>query len=129
MHIIRNRLAALGAALVALSCSSGARSTQLSAAEVGDLSLTVTNENWLDMAIYVVRGDSRFRIGEAVGNTTARLRIPGSYIVGWTVQLMADPVGSTDTYTTDAIPVAPGEHLQLTVAPRMRMSSYAVWVR
>jgi hypothetical protein len=129
VHIIRNRLAALGAAVVVLSCSSGARSTQLSPAGVGDLPLTVTNENWLDVAIYVVRGDDRFRIGEAVGNTTARLRIPGSYIIGWTVQLMADPVGSSDTYVTDVISVAPGEHLQLTVAPRMRMSSYAAWNR
>ena len=129
MHTFRNRLAALGAALVVLSCSSGARTTQLSPAEAGDLPLTVTNQNWLDMAIYVVRGDSRFRIGEAVGNSTTLLRIPGTYITSWTVQLMADPVGSTDKYVTDAISVAPGEHVQLTVAPRMRMSSYAVWNR
>lgn len=129
MHTSRNRLAALGAALVVLACSSGARTTQLSPAEAGDLPLTVTNQTWLDVAIYVVRGDSRFRIGEAVGNSTTRLRIPGTYITSWTVQLMADPVGSGDKYVTDAISVAPGEHVQLTIAPRMRMSSYAVWNR
>jgi hypothetical protein len=129
VHTVRHRLAALGAALVVLSCSSAQRTARLSPAEAGDLPLTVTNQNWLDMAIYVVRGGSRFRIGEAVGNSTTLLRIPGSYIVSWTVQLMADPVGSGDKYVTDAISVAPGEHVQLTVAPRMRMSSYAVWNR
>lgn len=130
MHIIRNRAAALAAALVVAACSSGTRSAQLSPAPGAiNLPLTVTNQNWLDMAIYVVRGQSRFRLGEATGNTTALLRIPGTFIDGWTVQLMADPVGSTDTYVTEPIMVWPGEHLELTMAPRMRVSSYAVWNR
>jgi hypothetical protein len=42
---------------------------------------------------------------------------------------MADPVGSDDRYVTETISVAPDEKVQLTVAPRMRMSSYAVWNR
>jgi hypothetical protein len=74
-------------------------------------------------------GQSRFRLGEATGNSTASLRIPGTFIEGWTVQLTADPVGSSDTYVTEPIMVMPGEHVQLTVAPRMGMSSYAVWNR
>jgi hypothetical protein len=42
------------------------------------------------------------------------------------VQLLVDPIASDDYYLTDAIPVSSDEGVQLTVAPSMRMSSYAI---
>jgi hypothetical protein len=127
VFITRNRLMALGAVLLG-ACSAGPRNS-LAAAPERDFSLSVTNNNYLDVSVFVVRGGSRFRIGEVTGNSAGRLRIPSRLVVAGMVQLLADPIGSDEYYVTDPIPVSGDESLQLTVAPRMRMSSYAIWTR
>jgi hypothetical protein len=125
---IRHHWAVLGAATLLAACASGA--SRISGRPgLQPVSLTVTNQNWLDVDVFVVRGGNRIRIGEVSGNGSATLSIPSSLVVNGQVQLLADPVGSNDTYTTDMISVAPDEKVQLTVAPRMRMSSFAVWIR
>lgn len=125
---MRPHYAALVAALLLTACASGANraSTGVDSAPV---SLSVTNQNWLDVDVFVIRGTTRYRLGAVGGNSSAMLRIPSSLIARGEVQLMADPVGSNDVYVSDLIPVAPDQSLQLTVAPRMRMSTYAVWMR
>jgi hypothetical protein len=125
---LRPHYAVLGAALLLSACASRANraSTRLDSAPV---SLTVTNQNWLDVDVFVIRGTTRYRLGAVGGNSSATLSIPTSLIVHGQLQLMADPIGSDDVYVTEMITVAPDETVQLTVAPRMRMSSYAVSTR
>ena len=118
----------LGAATLLAACASGA-SRISSSPGLQPISLTVTNQNWLDVDVFVLNGDSRFRIGQVTGNGSATLKIPPSFVVNGQVQLMADPIGSNDVFITDQISVAPDEKVELTVAPRMRMSSFAVWTR
>jgi len=126
---IRHHLAAmLGAATLLAACASGA-SRVSSSPELRPISLSVTNQNWLVVDVFVVNGTSRFRLGEVGGNGSATLSIPVSLLVNGQVQLLADPVGSNDIFVTDLFTVAPDEQVQLTVAPRMRMSSFAVWSR
>lgn len=126
MRNIRHHCAVLGTATLLAACASDTNRGVSSALEEQPISLAVTNENWLDVNVFVVRGDGRYRIGEVTGNTSATLTIPSSLIIHGEVQLMADPVGSDDRYVTETISVSPNEAVQLTVAPRMRMSSYAV---
>ena len=128
MRNIRHHWAVLSAATLLAACASGA-SRISSRAELQPISLTVTNQNWLDVNVFVVEGNSRFRVGQVGGNGSAMLSIPSSLVVNGQVRLLADPIGSSDTYMTDMISVAPDEKVQLTVAPRMRMSSFAVWTR
>ena len=129
MWNIRHYCAVLGAATLLVACASGANRGYPSSLEPQSISRTVRNQNWLDADVFVVYGDSRYRIGEVSGNGSATLSIPSSLIVRGELQLMADPIGSDDRYVTEIIPVARDEKVQLTVAPRMRMSSYAVWAR
>lgn len=129
MHTVRNNLAALCATVLLMSCAPGARTGIASGLDSKSIELTVKNDNWLDVHVFAIRGGSRFRLGEVGGNTTARLRIPTSLIVSGMVQLMVDPIGMDDTYLTDAMLVASDQRVQLMVAPRMRMSTYAVWSR
>ena len=129
MQNLRTIVAALGAAGLLTACAPGARRDLASTPAQKYIGLTVTNHNWLDVVVYVVRGASRFRLGEVVGNSSANLRIPTSLIVAGAVQLMADPIGSQESYVTDAILVSSDERVQLMVAPRMRSSTYAVWGR
>jgi len=124
----RHHCAVLCAATLLAACASGGNHVSSNPA-LQPISLSVTNQNWLDVDVFVLSGDSRFRIGQVTGNGSATLKIPASFVVNGQVKLMADPIVSHDVFTTDMISVAPDETVQLTVAPRMRMSSFAVWVR
>ena len=127
MRNFRPHYAILGAALLFSACASGANRAS-SRPDSAPVALTVTNQNWLDVDVYAIRGTARYRLGAVGGNSSATLRIPSSLIAHGDLRLMADPVGSNDVYVSDVIPVAPDQSVQLTVAPRMRMSSYAVFV-
>jgi hypothetical protein len=123
-------VAALSAAAFLTSCAPRARSgTAAGGAGSAYIGLNVKNDNWLDVHVYVVRGGSRFRLGDVSGNTTRSLRISEGLIVAGAIQLMVDPVGLDDPYVTDVMLVAPDQRVQLMVAPRMRLSTYAVWSR
>lgn len=128
MRNIRHFCAVLCAATLLAACASG-RNRVSSNPELQPISLSVTNQNWLDVDVFVLNGNTRYRIGQVGGNGSATLSIPSSLVVNGQVQLLADPIGSNDIYTSDMITVAPDEKVQLTVAPRMRMSSFAVWIR
>jgi hypothetical protein len=108
------------------ACAPGKHHNATSIAPAADVYVTVSNQNWLDVDVYAVRGGSRLRIGQVTGSGSARLKIPASAIVAGQVQLMADPIGSNERYVTEVMSVAPDQRVQLTVASAMRMSSYAV---
>lgn len=127
MRNFRPHHAVLGAALLLSACASGANRAS-SRPDLAPVALTVTNQNWLDVDVYAIRGTARYRLGAVGGNSSATLSIPSSIIARGELQLMADPVGSNDVYVSDVIPVTSDQSVQLTVAPRMRMSSYAVYV-
>ncbi len=91
--------------------------------------LTVVNDQWLDVAIYGVRGTSRFRLGTAPALGQVKLRLPAGLMPDGTVQLLADPIGSSTTYLSDPIVVGTGQHVELRLASQISMSSFAVWNR
>jgi hypothetical protein len=54
----------------------------------------VTNDNWLDMVIYVSRNGSRYRLGEVTGVQSAVFRIPEATMgAALDLRLIADPIG------------------------------------
>jgi hypothetical protein len=121
----RNRLA-LFSAIALLAACAPAKGRSSSLAPAADVYVMVSNQNWLDIDVFAVRGASRIRIGQVTGSGSARLKIPANAIVGGQIQLMADPIGSSERYVTEVITVAPDQRVELTVASAMRMSSYSV---
>lgn len=91
--------------------------------------VTVRNDNWLDAVVYAVRGASRVRLGTVAGLSSATLKAPSSYAPDGTFQLLVDPIGSSSVYMTDGFVVSPGQRVELSIAPSLRMSSVAVWSR
>ena len=91
--------------------------------------VTVKNNNWLDVDVFVVRGSSRSRVGSVIGMGTGTFRVPSDFAPDGVLQLMVDPVGSNGTYVTDRIVVTSGQRVELTVAAVLRMSSFAVWTK
>ncbi|MSR06525.1 MAG: hypothetical protein EXR93_05585 [Gemmatimonadetes bacterium] len=98
--------------------------------------LYVTNDNWLDMVIYVYRGSSRVRVGEVTGVQSAVFEIPESVMGGGTTfQVFADPIGSFSSngspngFATGAIGMSTGHLIiDLRVANVLDQSSYSYGV-
>jgi hypothetical protein len=87
----------------------------------------VTNSNWLDVVVYRVRSGVRWRLGTVRGLSTATFHIPRQDVLsGGGLRLMADPIGSREVYMSERIVVAPGQRVELTVAPRLSHSYFAV---
>lgn len=42
------------------------------------------------------------------------------------IRLMADPLGSTQTFTSDWVPVAPGDHVEWTLEANLKLSRVSV---
>ena len=126
MRTTRNRRALFSAIALLAACAPAAKRNSAGVARAPDVYVMVSNQNWLDVDVYAVRGGSRLRIGQVTGSGSARLKIPANAIVAGQVQLMADPIGSNERYVTEVMSVAPDQRVQLIVAPAMRMSSYSV---
>src|SRR5437773_12170834 len=78
--------------------------------------LRVTNSNWSDVRIYLVRGTMWMRLGTVTTNSTAEFTIPGDFLSGaTTVTLVADPVGAHKPWSTPLPSIAEGDAFELVV--------------
>jgi hypothetical protein len=76
----------------------------------GPAAVHVENQNLADMTIYLFVGSQRTRLGRAASNTTTKITIPTSLLSGVTqVRFQAQPLGNRRGYTSELIPVAPGD--------------------
>ena len=125
------KCAGLVAVVIATATGCAAkRSGQVGLANADAPSVTVQNDNWLDVAVYLVRGASRFRIGTVRSTSTETFRLPaGAHSGGSPLRIMADPIGASQRYLTDPVVLAPGQRLELRVASPINVSSFAVWDR
>jgi hypothetical protein len=92
-------------------------------------SVTVQNDNWLDVVVYVVRGASRFRIGTVAATSSATFKLSPAAAGFTPVQVLADPIGSSARYMTDPVVIGPGQRLELRVGSPINISSYSIWNR
>jgi len=125
------KLAGLVAVFVATAtgCASK-RSAKVGWSKADVPTVTVRNDNWLDVAVYLVRGASRFRIGTVRSASTETFRLPdGEGSGGTPLRIMADPIGASQRYVTDPVTLGPGQRLELNVASQINVSSFAVWDR
>ena len=90
--------------------------------------LFVENNNWQDMALYVLRAGSRWRIGSVPSFTKARF-VLGEALIGGTgeIQLMADPIGSNARFISEPLFVQPGQRVNFRLENNLAVSSYSVW--
>jgi hypothetical protein len=88
------------------------------------------NQNWSDMAVYLVRGSEQKRLGSVTALGKEEFAIPNAYVLGMSdVMVRADPIGSADAYVSPPILVFPGAQVELTLAPRLAASNFAVYAR
>jgi hypothetical protein len=86
------------------------------------MALYVTNDNWNDVRIYLVREGTSVpqRLGSVEAFSTRVIRLRPQPI-GWT-QLKIVPLGSTSAFTTAPVNVGPGDAMELTVQNHLQHS-------
>jgi hypothetical protein len=92
--------------------------------------VTVRNDNWLDVAVYLVRGDAKFRIGTVTGSSTQTFSLAREGVNSSTpFRILADPIGENRQYVTDPVVISPGQRLEVKVGSPLSISSFALWNR
>ncbi len=90
----------------------------------------VTNNNWADMNVYLVRGTARFRLGTVSSMSTQIFRVPAGAMGGvGGLRLLADPIGSSNGFLTPAVHVSAGERVDFDIQNQLPISSVSVWGR
>ena len=126
---ILGRITLVGA-LLSSGCAIHRSSDQLASAQSAAPKVTVRNDNWLDVVIYAVHGNSRFRVGTVGGSSTQTFRLRGEVANGATpLQILADPISSQSTYLTEPVTLNPGQRLELQIGSTISISTFAIFNR
>ena len=88
--------------------------------------LIVRNDYVGTMEVYAITGNIRTAIGTVRAGATATFPIPRRLLMRPEIQLQVDPVGPVAPFTYQPIAVGPAKVIELSVAPSLQMSSYAV---
>lgn len=93
-----------------------------------DITLQVTNHNWLDVTIYVVHDGVRTRVGLVTASSDQAFTL-SAQMVGQSHELVliGEAVGSRDTARTDVLSVQPGQLIEWTLETDLRRSSVGVY--
>jgi hypothetical protein len=88
--------------------------------------IRVENNNWLDMVVYAVSSGTRVRLGSVRTGGFVDFSLPRGYGNGSSIQLIADPIGSSAAYSTDLLAVVPGNTIRLRVENNLALSSVII---
>ena len=91
------------------------------------VTLKVTNDNWQDVNIYLVAGATQRRLGTVVtGNTEVFDLSKVAPTTLTDVEVVIDPIGPPERYSTGRITVAPGQQLDLRVSQYIPQTSFSI---
>ena len=133
VRVLRLRVALVALLAVSPACfvfNRGNKTERLPAFDVpeGEIALTVTNHNYLDVVVYVLHGGQETRVGTVTGSSSTVFFIPVRLLgVGHELQLLGDPIGSTDYARTQTLVIQPGQYIEWTLETDLRRSSVGVF--
>ena len=91
------------------------------------IKLVVENNNFLDMHVYGMRDGYYRSLGMVTGLSKAEFTIPESLTIpGGDFQILADPIGGTLSYQTDAIVLGTSKEVDLTIQNDLALSSFVL---
>jgi hypothetical protein len=123
-----SRIAATAALILLVGACSTKDSRNHAALPEAQTRVEVTNHNWSDMRVYVVRAGNRFRLGTVSTMGTQIFQLPralASYHGG--LQLVADPIGSREFHVTQPLSIAPGQLVSFKIENHLAVSTVSVW--
>ena len=80
--------------------------------ETDVVTVTVVNHNQLNVVVFNVAQGRRDRLGEVTAVATASFRLHTRRLPASEVQLLADPIGSPRTVTSELLHVAAGDEVR-----------------
>ncbi len=90
----------------------------------------VTNHNWRDIRIYLLRSGARYRLGTVTSMNSATFLIPRECLSpGSRIQVLGEVIGSSEQITTERITVQQGLIIEWVVENALSQSSYFYYVR
>lgn len=93
----------------------------------GGALVTVENRHVQSMRVYLVRGATPIPLGSVDTLERRTFAVPTSVLGhSGTLRLMADPLGAADTFVSPTIQAAPGDHVEWSLAPSLRLSTFSV---
>ena len=94
----------------------------------GEIALRVTNHNFLDVTVYALHNGQRTRVGTVTGSSAQVFYLPPRLLgLAREIQLLGDPIGSTDFALTETLIVQPGQYIEWTLESDLRRSSVGVY--
>jgi len=94
----------------------------------GEIALSVTNHNYLDVIVYVLHDGLQTRVGTVTGSSSAllflRVRLLG---MGHELQLYGRAIGSDAFARTQTLIIQPGQYIEWTLETDLRRSSVGVF--
>lgn len=83
-----------------------------------EVAVTVDNQNFLDMTVYLIRGGQRIRLGMVPGLTKQILMVnPDLVGYGTDLRFEVHPIGGRGNPISETISVKPGDVINLTIPP------------
>ena len=83
-----------------------------------EVAVTVENQNFLDMDVFLIRGGQRVRLGMVPGLSSHILMVRPELIgYGTEVQFELHPIGGRGNPLSETISVRPGDVIRLTIPP------------
>jgi hypothetical protein len=112
--------------LLGLSAACGASRAPESSGAVSpsdEIPVQIDNQNFSDMAIYVVKGGQRWLVGQAGGLTKTTLTIRNALRGDGRVRLVAEPIGGAASITTPTLVIPPGQSIFWTIGSDLATST------
>ena len=111
------RYLVLALGLAALGCGSGHAARNENDGPVRT-TIEVQNEDFNDMAVFVLVNGARTRLGIASGNKSTVLTIPDYLLNGVTfLRFVASPIGGNRSPVSEEVDVTPGDQLAMVIRP------------
>ncbi len=82
---------------------------------VADVVVVVENRNWQDVTVYALRGGARVRLGTVTTYHTETFVMKSEMTRSVEFRLLADPIGSLETYQSDPVRIEPGDQIRWTL--------------
>ncbi len=94
----------------------------------GEIALSVTNHNYLDVVVYVLHDGVHTRVGTVMGSSAAVFFLPVRLLGhGREIALYGDAIGNEAYARTDILVVQRGQYIEWTLESDLRRSSVAVF--
>src|SRR5216117_1278229 len=133
VRVLRLRVALVALLAVSPACfvfNRGNKAERLPAFDVpeGEIALTVTNHNYLDVVVYVLHDGQRTRVGTVSGSSSTVFFLPIRLLgQGREIRLYGDAIGNDAYAVTDILVVQRGQYIEWTLETDLRRSSVGVF--